>query len=244
MADAADVYEDTKRSIETLIRSLPDDELERPVPATPGWNVKDIASHLTGDIACLLASDFPAEFFLAFGEPDAIVTLNDWTAGQVAERRDMSIGEIFDEWEILTKEMYPMMRGEQPWPDGIPSIADRVMLTDCGVHLHDLYGAFDIQADRDGAVVRMGGAGYIAMMDARLKNLQSGMVRFDTGDKTREAGAGEPVATVHSNKWELFRALSGRRNPDQVRSYDWDGDPEPFISYFYPYGVREEALVE
>jgi hypothetical protein len=38
--------------------------------------------------------------------------------------------------------------------------------------------------------------------------------------------------------------MSGRRSPEQIAAYDWDGDAEPYIPYFYPYGARTEALVE
>jgi hypothetical protein len=38
--------------------------------------------------------------------------------------------------------------------------------------------------------------------------------------------------------------MSGRRSPEQVAAYEWDGDAEPYIPYFYPYGIRSDALVE
>lgn len=66
----------------------------------------------------------------------------------------------------------------------------------------------------------------------------------DFGEKSDVAGDGEPGATVKTNRFEFFRAMSGRRSPDQIRAYEWDGDPEPYIPFFYPYGIREEALVE
>jgi len=29
-----------------------------------------------------------------------------------------------------------------------------------------------------------------------------------------------------------------------VRDYEWTTDPEPYIDFFYPYGIRADALVE
>jgi hypothetical protein len=52
------------------------------------------------------------------------------------------------------------------------------------------------------------------------------------------------VATLSGEPWELARAVSGRRSPDQIRAYEWEGDPEPFIKLFYPYGLRTDSLVE
>ena len=58
-------------------------------------------------------------------------------------------------------------------------------------------------------------------------------------------GGDEPTATVKiRSRFELFRALSGRRGLDQLRAYEWDGDPETYVHYFYPYGIRKDALVE
>jgi hypothetical protein len=71
-----------------------------------------------------------------------------------------------------------------------------------------------------------------------------GAIGFEAPDKSWTAGGDEPLATLRATRFELFRAMSGRRSLDQLRSFDWDGDPEPFLTYFYPYGVREQALVE
>jgi hypothetical protein len=49
---------------------------------------------------------------------------------------------------------------------------------------------------------------------------------------------------VSADPFELARAVNGRRSPEQIRAFDWEGDPEPFMHLFYPYGPRSEALVE
>jgi hypothetical protein len=69
-------------------------------------------------------------------------------------------------------------------------------------------------------------------------------LRFDVGDKSYTAGEGEAAATVHASRFELFRAMSGRRSPEQIRAYRWEGDADPYIPYFYPYGARGDALHE
>jgi hypothetical protein len=69
-------------------------------------------------------------------------------------------------------------------------------------------------------------------------------VRFETDKKTYQAGEGEPGATARTTRFELFRALSGRRSRDQIRAWEWSADPESYLSLFYVYGPRAEALVE
>jgi hypothetical protein len=91
--------------------------------------------------------------------------------------------------------------------------------------------------------VKLGTSGYIATMGFRLSSVGIPPLAFDYG-KTSVTGEGEPAATVRASRFEFFRSLSGRRSPDQIRAYDWAGDPEPYIHYFYPYGVRADALIE
>lgn len=243
MGDVGDVYETTRASIIDLVRSR-ENEFERPVPATPGWRVRDVVSHLVGDVDCILRGDFPMEFFRSFGEPETVVTLNEWTARHLDVRKDRSLEEIVAEWDELTPALLSMMRGETEWPDGVVPFADRVIVTDLGVHQQDLFGAFGVERDRDGPAVKIGSAGYVATLGMRLESDGTGAIVIEAPGKRWVAGGGEPTATLRTDRFELFRALSGRRNVDQVRGYDWDGDPEPFLAYFYPYGVREEALVE
>ena len=37
---------------------------------------------------------------------------------------------------------------------------------------------------------------------------------------------------------ELFRTLAGRRSAEQVRGWDWSGDPEPVIEAGLPFPFR------
>lgn len=244
MGDSADVYESTRRSITELVTSLSDAELNRPVPATPAWTIKDVVCHLTGDVECLIRGDFPRAFFEAFGSPEGIVSLNEWTDSQVKARRDRDLQDVLLEWEKVSGTLVAMARGEEPWPEDVPFFTDRVMITDAGVHQQDIYGALGIVADRDSAPVRMGFAGYIATLGWRFASDGIAPLRFELEDKSYTAGEGEAESVVSGSRFEFFRALSGRRNQDQVRAFDWTGDAEPYLPYFFPYGLRPDALVE
>ena len=244
VAELADVYEDTRIAIRDFLESRSSEDLEREVPATPGWRVRDIVAHLVGDLESIARGDFPSEFFQLIGEPSAIRRLNEWTAVHVSHRADKPMDELFKEWDEATATLAPKMRGQEPWPEGVPSFANHILVTDLGVHQHDIYGAFGIKRDRESPPVNIGVAAYITGIGWRLEADGGGTIAFET-DKRRVAGSSEePDATVRGDRFELFRALSGRRSPDQIRAYDWEGDPEPFIKYFYPYGLREEELVE
>jgi uncharacterized protein (TIGR03083 family) len=244
MGDLADVYGDVRKELSGLVVGLSEDQLTARVPATPGWRVRDVIAHLAGDAACLIVGDFPREFFESFGDDAAVTTLNRWTSGHVESRVDLAISDIIDEWEETAATLTQMMRGEMPWPDDIPFFADRVLITDLGVHQHDIYGALGIIRDRDGPPVRIGVAGYVAVLDMRLRSDERPALRIEADHKEWVVGGDEPNATLRTDRFELFRALSGRRSPNQIKGYDWTGDPDPFVTYFYPYGVRAEPLTE
>lgn len=244
MADSAGVFEAARQEVSDLLRSLSAKELVTAVPATPGWTIRDIASHLAGDASSVIANDFPRAFFAAFGEDEAVLSLNSWTAQHVASRADRTLDEILGEWEEASRSLISMMRGETEWPPSMPPFADRVLITDVAVHQHDIYGALGMRGDREGPTVRMASAGYVAVIGLRLARTDLPPLRVIAGDSERIAGEGEPGATVRAPRFEMFRALSGRRSPEQVSAYEWDADPEPYVPYFYPYGIRREALVE
>ena len=124
------------------------------------------------------------------------------------------------------------------------SFAGYVLTTDIAIHQQDIYGALGVVKDREAAPIKIGFSVYSTGVDLRIRGSAGKPLRLVTEYKEVVAGDGEPAATVRAPRFELFRALSGRRSPDQVRSYEWEGDPEPFLEFFYPYGVREEALIE
>jgi uncharacterized protein (TIGR03083 family) len=244
MAELAEVYELTRKELANFVSSLPEEDLQRPVPATPTWSIHDVIAHMAGVFERIGAGDFPREFFDALGSEQGISLINEWTERQVSARRDRPMQDILDEWETATSAVMPMIRGDVPWPQEVVPYAAYVLMTDLAVHQQDIYGAMGVVKDRDEAPIAIGYSTYVAGVDIRLQSEEGPSLRFINEHKEKVVGGGEPVATVRGERYELFRALSGRRSPDQIREYEWDGDPEPFITYFYPYGVRNEALVE
>jgi uncharacterized protein (TIGR03083 family) len=244
MAELFEIYEKLRDEIAELVAGLEPEELDKAVPATPEWTIRDIVAHLAADATCSIAGDFPREFFEAFGETAAVAKVNDWTSRQLEERRGRPLEELLQEWKASSVDLTAMMRGEKSWPEGTVPFGVRVLLTDLTVHQQDIFGALGIERGREAAAIKIGLSGYIATMGWRLAAANIPPLRFDVGDKSYVAGEGEPAATVRQTRFELFRAMSGRRSPDQIRRYEWVGDAEPYLPYFYPYGIRESALHE
>lgn len=244
MADLAEIYALTRKELGDFLSSLPEEDLARPVPATPGWSIHDVVAHMAGAVASTAAGDFPREFFVAIGSEPGIAFINDWTDRQVSDRRNRPLREILDEWAAASEAIAPMMSGQEPWPEEVMPFAAHVLITDLAVHQQDIYGALGVVRDREATPIGIGFATYAGGADLRLQASGRPALRFVTERKERVVGSGDPVATVRATRFELFRALSGRRSPDQVRAYEWEGEPEPFLELFYPYGLREEELSE
>jgi hypothetical protein len=84
----------------------------------------------------------------------------------------------------------------------------------------------------------------IYWLDMRLQAKSLPALRLRTGDDEWVIGDGIPAATVTAPKFELFRALSGRRSLEQIREFSWDGDPGPYLEVFSPFDPPVAAIVE
>src|SRR3954453_4245278 len=143
MADLAGVYDETRQRISAVVSSLDDAALSRAAPATPGWTIRDLVAHLTGDLAALLASDLPLSFFSSFGDAAEVAKLNVWTERMVDERRTRPIAEVLDEWANLTPKAWSLLGASGEQRDEL-GFVDRVLTTDVAVHEQDIYGALGV----------------------------------------------------------------------------------------------------
>ncbi len=77
----------TYRAARLRVAALANDELaDRPVPATPAWNVHDLVAHLAGVMHDVATGNMEG----AATEP--------WTAAQVERGRGKTIAGVLDEW--------------------------------------------------------------------------------------------------------------------------------------------------
>ena len=55
-----------------------------------------------------------------------------------------------------------------------------------------------------------------------------------------------PTGRVVADPFELFRALTGRRSAAQIRRFEWNVDPEPYLPLFdqWPFRLRSADLPE
>jgi uncharacterized protein (TIGR03083 family) len=245
MPDLAAAYHDARVAMTTLAREAADKTRDTRVPACPDWTVHDLVAHVTSIASDLSTGLFPPDLNpILFWDEDMAVRREAFVDQALAKRRDLPLDEILTEWESAATRLEGMIRGEEPFPEHSPPLAEWIVVTDIGVHLQDLQGALGTSTYRDALASGLSLRSYVEAMRFRAAAEHTPPFRIRAGSREWVIGEGEPIATLTGDPFELGRAASGRRSPDQIRAYDWDGNPEPFIPLFYPYGPRTDALVE
>jgi len=209
-----------------LVATLTDDKLATPVPATPGWTVHDVLAHLVAVPTDGLA-----------GRINGIPT-DEFTAGQVAERRDHSAVELLAEWAPNVGPMCDGARADLVPPE---------LAVDALTHEQDIRGALGLPPalgpdELRFATKRFAGGVGMVVTSAGLPALA--LEATDT-DFAAVAGEGERAVGVRAAEFEFFRALAGRRSRSQVAAYDWDGESAPYLDALCIFGpLREQDLLE
>jgi uncharacterized protein (TIGR03083 family) len=227
LAAVAAAYNGGRTRISELVGALDATTSGTPVPACPRWTVKDVVSHLTGICRDLLDGNLEG------------VATDPWTTAQVDARRHLSIAEVVAEWEELGPQVEAMV-------PSFPAAPATQLVGDLITHEHDVRGALGRPGARhsDGVTI---GINFVARNFSRAA-AERGLpaLRLRTPEREWVAEGATPVATLSAESFELLRALTGRRSESQLRSLDWDGDPEPHLPSFAwgPFTLAATAIVE
>jgi hypothetical protein len=112
-------------------------------------------------------------------------------------------------------------------------------VADLAAHLDDLCEAFGLPPEPETLITRYGFDSYRAWLGERIAVREIAPLRLV--DRTDPAsvwvlgGDGEPGASLEADGYRLFRAISGRRRLEDVRSWSWRGDPSAYLPLLSPY---------
>jgi uncharacterized protein (TIGR03083 family) len=226
--DVGGAYAEAHERFSALGRSLDDVEAATPVPALPGWTVKDTFAHVTA-----LATQFVQ------GERLDGVPGDERTAVGVDARAAMSLDEVLDEWADTGPRFAAMLT--ESGRDATPNVA-----LDIWTHEVDVRGALGIPVPTDGGgaeeilhrIVRRG-------LGRRWTDQGIPALRVVLPDEEWVAGDGEPVGVLHTDRFELGRVFLGRRSPRQMAALSWEGgDPSVWIGSMYVFGPATIDVVD
>jgi uncharacterized protein (TIGR03083 family) len=226
MIDYSGAYRDLRVRVTHLLRTTDPADLERRAPATPEWRVRDVLAHLAG--VCDDVSN---------GNLAGVAT-DDWTSVQVTKRREWSLEEILEDWDRNASTLEASMN------DLGPGIGQ--MLADATTHEHDIRGALGIPGGRDAPALVIGFEWSAEALGSRLDEQGLGTLRIEHEHGTTAAGAREPVTRLRASRFDVARAMTGRRSRAQLRAMAWEGplDPEELLLSPVIFSLPEQDLVE
>ncbi len=204
MSDVGEVYRDTRSRVTELVRTLDAAGREAPVPACPGWTVRDLLSHLAG-----LPADINA------GRVEGAGT-DLWTAAQLAARTGRPCDELLEEWEREApafEQILPVIKPPRP-------------LYDVVVHEQDMRGAVGLPGGRDSEGVTLLYGVALGRLTEAFDEAGLPALEFETAKGTYVAGTGALSGRWSVDWFELFRSMSGRRSASQIRAL---GCPDPYV---------------
>jgi hypothetical protein len=156
-----------------------------------------------------------------------------WTAGHVADRAGWDLEKVLRSLDEHGGRYAAMLRAGERLAGPTWSLSAPV--ADLAVHVDDLREALHVDAEVGSAVTRLGFRAYRHWLHVRIVERRLPALRLRDGRREWVLGDGEPAATLTADRHSLFRAISGRRSAREIRSYDWHGDPEPYLPVIAPY---------
>jgi uncharacterized protein (TIGR03083 family) len=236
---AAAAFEDGLRRVVALVDGLSETDLQTTVPACPLWSVHDLVAHLCGTAEAATHGAFFDGAAEAWAD-DGLAELREaWTAGQVESRRDLDQQQLVAELERHGQALVRALRRGDPAATEVPAWMIGAPVLDLAAHLDDLREALGIPPTPECPVTVFGFRGFRAWLGERIS--VTGLAPLGLMDATDPAttwvvgGEADPGATLEAPGYELFRAISGRRRLEDVRSWSWRGDPTSYLPLLSPY---------
>ncbi|WNG88231.1 maleylpyruvate isomerase family mycothiol-dependent enzyme [Mycobacterium sp. ITM-2016-00317] len=215
----ARLYEETRRRIADLLEAAGSAAWGTPVPACPGWSVRDVVSHLSA-----VAQDWAAGS-LTGAPTDA------QTAEHVRRFAGSSAPALIAAWADAAD-----LLGGRAHRDGLEA-----PLGDIVSHEHDIRAALGRPGARDSASVHWTSDLLLSMLRTPVPlQVQVEDGRYLAGDRT---GGGDGLV-LRTTRFEALRWRTGRRSPAQLAAMDWSADPTPVLGHLCLFGPATSDVVE
>lgn len=206
-SQSAQAYVAVQDRMTALLQEADPEQLARQVPACPDWSVQDLLAHAVG-----VAVDVAAGRIEGAGS-------DPWTAAQVEARKEDGLKALLAEWAAARPGLEQALLGIDP-------VQAAQVVFDLTTHEHDLRGALQRPGARDSEGVDIGWEWATTVLGQLRDGYGEGALRVtSTEGASTVCGSGEPTGGVTADRFELFRAMTGRRSAEQVGSWDWEGEP-------------------
>lgn len=210
-----------RQSMGRILSLVHNGNADSPMPACPGWTVRDTIAHCLG-----VLTDISAGHIDESGKEE-------WAAGHIDRVRDRSLSEITAEWHQRANTT----------PAAFEKYGD-VLVADLVTHEFDIKGAIGNAQGRDLPVVRTVALFYLNALDHAWRLYGVPPLQIITEDKRIDLGGDNPECNVQMSWWETTRVVSGRRSPEQVRALAWNVSPSEWMDELFVFGPRDTPLDE
>jgi uncharacterized protein (TIGR03083 family) len=187
------------------------------VPACPGWSVQDVIAHLVAICDDMLGGRLRR------------APTDQWTAAQVAARKDQSMADLLADWAAVGPKFQALISSRGIWPGFLDVLS----------HEHDIRGAIAAPAGRDAPELLLAAEFLVAA----LRPDQAMTVRM-ADQEFRVGPATSAEITLATDPFEAFRFRMGRRSRGQLAAMDWAGDPTPVLDCLCVFGPAVSDVVE
>lgn len=224
--DLGTLYRRAREQVEELVRSLGPQQLETPVPACPGWTVHGVVSHLAG-----VATDAINGRLRGVPGPEQ-------TAAQVEERASTPTSIVLREWERTGSQLEVLLRkSEGNWVEPVVDVV---------VHEQDIRGALGLPGNRQDPLVDLAISKPIDRFLSRVDSAGLRPVKVVPAENESPLfGDDTAPVTLRASRFELFRALYGRRSQTQlVRRFTGTEEPEAYVRHLCAFGPAEQDIIE
>jgi uncharacterized protein (TIGR03083 family) len=220
----AAAYRALRARVTEIIRSADPAALDAIAPATPEWRVRDVLAHMSGVNADIVSGNISG------------VGTDTWTDAQVAARRDWAIDDLLAEWARNATEV----------EENAALLGNRAgqWVYDACTHEHDIRHALGAVAARDSDAVAIGFEWGTAWLGVGLDQATKPGLAITTVAGTRVVGGSEPRTAVTADRFEIARAMVGRRSIAQIEAYGWVGEPRAEDLVLGIFAPRADDLVE
>ena len=213
----ADLYCDTKDRIVGLLAESNAAQWNHPVPACPGWSVRDVVAHLTAVALDLLDGR------LTIPPSDAE------TAEHVCRFDGCGEDELFSIWAGAADRLVQSAATAGLEPP----------LGDIACHEHDIRAALGRPGARDAESVHWTARELLAMLQPPVP------LRVITEDGQYRTGpCSGPEILLRTTLFDTMRWRLGRRSRLQMAAMDWSEDPAPVLDHLYLFGPARTDIIE
>jgi hypothetical protein len=215
--DHGRLWSNTRRRIVDLLSGRSPDELGRPVPAAGGHTVYEVVALVVDAGVDALAGNVHGTL-----EPGP-----GW-----CERAALDPAAVLRQWDAQVGDVAALVRAEPG--------ADR-LLVDLVTHEHDLRTALDRPGARDDDAVVLAVELLARELNDRLRAAGAPALRITCEQWGHETAPPPYYAILVADRFELFRALTGRRSAAEVRRWMWSDDPVPYLPYLAVHGALRDT---